>query len=105
MPKKKETFFDIKTWLGQKKYLSAYTKEDVYITIDKKDLRDFNVFIEYTGPIKAPVKKDEEIASIKIYNKDELLKSVPIYAAEKSKKINFLLSLFTTFNYMIWGDA
>ena len=103
--KKNETFFDIKTWLGQKKYLSAYTKEDVYITIDKKDLRDFNVFIEYTGPIKAPVKKDEEIASIKIYNKDELLKSVPIYAAEKSKKINFLLSLFTTFNYMIWGDA
>ena len=103
--KKNETFFDIKTWLGQKKYLSAYTKEDVYITIDKKDLRDFNVFIEYTGPIKAPVKKDEEIASMKIYNKDELLKSVPIYAAEKSKKINFLLSLFTTFNYMIWGDA
>ena len=103
--KKNETFFDIETWLGQKKFIPAYTKEDVYITIDKKDLRDFNVFIEYTGPIKAPVKKNKEIASIKIYNKDELLKSVPIYAAEKSKKINFLLSLLTTFNYMIWGDA
>jgi len=103
--KKNETFFDIETWLGQKKFIPAYTKEDVYITIDKKDLRDFNVFIEYTGPIKAPVKKNKEIASIKIYNKDELLKSVPIYAAEESKKINFLLSLLTTFNYMIWGDA
>ena len=42
---------------------------------------------------------------IKIYNKDELLETVPIYAAEKVKKINFLLSLFTSLNYMIWGDV
>jgi D-alanyl-D-alanine carboxypeptidase (penicillin-binding protein 5/6) len=103
--KKNETFFDIKTWLGSSETIAGYTKEDVYITIDKKDLRYFNTFIEYTGPIKAPVEKDKEIAFIKIYNKDELLKSIPIFAAEKVKKINFLLSLLTSFNYMIWGDA
>jgi D-alanyl-D-alanine carboxypeptidase (penicillin-binding protein 5/6) len=103
--KKNETRFDIKTWLGNKEILSGYTKEDVYITIDKKNLRNFNAFIEYTGPVKAPVKKDKEIAFIKLYNKDKLLKSIPIYAAENVKKINFLLSLLTSFNYMIWGDA
>jgi D-alanyl-D-alanine carboxypeptidase (penicillin-binding protein 5/6) len=103
--KKNETFFDIKTWLGSSETIAGYTKEDVYITIDKKDLRYFNTFIEYTGPIKAPVEKDKEIAFIKIYNKDELLNSIPIFAAEKVKKINFLLSLLTSFNYMIWGDA
>ena len=26
-------------------------------------------------------------------------------SAEKVKKLNFLLSLLTSFNYMIWGDA
>ena len=103
--KKKETNFEIKTWLGHNKIINGYTKEDVYITIEKKDLRNFNTFIEYTGPIKAPVKKDEEIASIKVYIKDELLKSIPIYATEKVKKVNFLLSILTSFNYMIWGDA
>ena len=103
--KKNETLFDIKTWLGSNETIAGYTKEDVYITIDKKNLRYFNTFIEYTGPIKAPVEKDKEIALIKIYNKDELLKSIPIYAAEKVNKINFLLSLLTSFNYMIWGDA
>ena len=103
--KKNETVFDIESWLTQKKSISGYTKEDFYITIDKKDLKYFNVFIEYTGPIKAPIKKDTEIAFIKAYNKDDLIKSIPIYATEKSKKINFLLSIFTSFNYMIWGDA
>ena len=77
----------------------------MYSTIDKKDLSGFDVFLEYTGPIKAPITKDEKIASIKIYNKKELIKSVPVYATEKVKKINFLLSIFTSFNYMIWGDA
>ena len=103
--KKNETIFKIKTWLGQNELISGYTKKNVYVTIDKKDLRNFKVFIEYKGPIKAPIEKDKEIAIIKIYNKTELLESVPIYASEKVKKINFLLSLLTSFNYMIRGDA
>jgi len=103
--KKKETYFNIKTWLGSEDTVAGYTKEDIYITINKKDLRNFNAFVEYTGPIKAPIKKDNKIALIKIYIKDELVKSVPIYAVKKVKKINFLLSLLTSFNYVIWGDA
>ena len=40
--KKNETIFDIKTWLGKKNNTKGYTKEDIYVTIDKKDLRGFN---------------------------------------------------------------
>ena len=103
--KKEETYFDIKTWLGKKNIAKGYTKEDIYFTINKKDLRGFEVFLEYTGPTKAPIVKDEVIASIKIYDKKKLIKSVPVYAVEKVNKINFLLSLITSLNYMIWGDA
>jgi|TARA_B110000211_G_scaffold156830_1_gene177688 D-alanyl-D-alanine carboxypeptidase (penicillin-binding protein 5/6) len=103
--KKEETVFEINTWLGQKKTTPGITKDDVYFTLEKKNLRNFNVYIEYPGPLKAPIKKGAVIASIKIYNKDLLLETVPIYAAENVKKLNFLLSLFTSLNYMIWGDA
>ena len=103
--KKGETIFEIDTWAGRKNKTPGYTKEDVYHTVEKKDLRTFNVFLEYTGPIKAPILKDDKLANIKIYNRDELIKTVPVYAAEKVKKLNFLLSLLTSFNYMIWGDA
>ena len=84
--KKNETLFDIKTWLGNTEKVSGYTKEDFYVTIDKKNIRSFNAFIEYTGPIKAPIKKGTEIALINVYQKDKLLKSVPVFAAEKVKK-------------------
>jgi D-alanyl-D-alanine carboxypeptidase (penicillin-binding protein 5/6) len=103
--KKEKTIFEIETWLGKSVTAKGYTKEDVYITVDKKDLRGFDVFLEYTGPIKAPIKKGEEIAIIKIYNKKDLTNSIPVYAAENVKKVNFLLNILTSFNYMIWGDA
>ena len=103
--KQNKTLFEINTWLGKEKKVMGITRDDVYVTIDKKDLRGFEVFLDYSGPIKAPISKNEEIASIKIYNKKELIKTVPVYAAEKVKKINFLLSILTSFNYMIWGDA
>tara|TARA_B100000780_G_C21108945_1_gene447991 strand:+ start:1168 stop:2319 length:1152 start_codon:yes stop_codon:yes gene_type:complete len=103
--KKENPSFEIETWLGKNKFTKGFTKEDVYITINKKDLNSFDVFLEYSGPVQTPIEKDEEIALIKIYNKKELLRTVPVYAVEKVKKINFLLSLLTSFNYMIWGDA
>jgi len=103
--KQSETIFKIKSWLGNEKFIKGYTKEDMYATIDKKDLRNFNVFLEYSGPIKAPIKKDQEIGQINIYKKNKLIRSENVYALEKVKKINFLLSLLSSFNYMIWGDA
>ena len=103
--KKEETIFEIQTWLGKEKITKGYTKKNIYQTIDKKDLRGFDVFLEYTGPIIAPIKKDQEIALIKIYNKKDLIESVPVYAVKKVKKVNFFISLLTSFNYMIWGDA
>jgi len=103
--KKEETIFEINTWLGKESFTKGYTKEDVYITINKKDLRGFDVFLEYKGPVKAPINKDEEIASINIYNKKDLVKSIPVYASNEVKKTNFLLSILTSFNYMIWGDV
>ena len=68
-------------------------------------MRTVEVFLEYDGPIKAPIKKDEKIAFIKIYDKNVLVRSIPIYSIENVKKVNFLSSLLTSFNYMIWGDA
>jgi D-alanyl-D-alanine carboxypeptidase (penicillin-binding protein 5/6) len=102
---KEKTVFEIKTWLGKKKTVQGTTKEDLYVTIDKKDFKNFNTMLEYSGPIKAPIEKGQEIALLKVYNKETLIKSAPVYALEKVSKVNFLLSLLTSLNYMIWGDV
>ena len=102
---KDKTFFEIETWLGKSKKVNAVSKEDLYITLNKKDSRTFNVFIEYNGPIEAPIKKGQEIAKLSAFKKNELIKTINLYANEDVKKINFLKSVFTSINYLIWGDV
>ena len=103
--KKNETLFPVDTWLGKKNKINAITKEDYYATINKKDIRHLTVSLSYTGPIKAPIQKGEKIAELVINKKDENLKTLPLYASEDLKKVNFFKSLLTSLNYLIWGDV
>ena len=103
--KKNNTSFEIDTWLGKKNKIKAITKEDYYVTIDKKDIRHLTVALNYTGPLKAPIQKGEKIAELIIKKKDENLKILPLYASEDLKKVNFFKSLITSLNYLIWGDV
>ena len=100
-----ETIFPVKTWLGKKTEIDGVTKEDVFLTLKKKEARNLKVFLNYNGPIKAPITKDQEIANIEIFVKDNLIKKVPVYAAENLNKVNVFKSLFMSLNYLIWGDV
>ncbi len=103
--KKDETFFELKTWLGKKDKINATTKEDYFLTINKKDIRNLNVSIKYNGPIAAPIEKGEQVAQLVVSSKEKMIKSLPLYASEDLKKVNFFKSLVTSINYLIWGDV
>ena len=103
--KKGETKFKLNTWLGKKDQISATTKEDFYVTINKKDIRHLSVSLEYNGPISAPIDKGTEIANLIVSNKDEVIKKLPLFADENIKKVNVFKSLLTSLNFLIWGDV
>ncbi len=103
--KKNKTIFEVETWLGKKNKINAVSKEDYYITIDKKDARNLNVILKYEGPIVAPVQKGQKIADLVISKKNDIVKTLPLYALEDLKKVNFFKSLITSLNYLIWGDV
>ncbi len=103
--KKNETNFEIETWLGVKNKINATSKEDYFVTINKKDIRHLTIALNYSGPIKAPIQKDDKIAELIIKQKDDIIKILPLYASEDLNKVNFFKSLITSLNYLIWGDV
>ena len=103
--KKDQTFFELDTWLGKKNKIKATTKEDFYVTVNKKDIRHLNISLEYNGPISAPIDIGTQVANIIVSNKNEVIKKLPLYAGEELKKVNFFKSLLTSINYLIWGDV
>jgi len=103
--KKDVSMFELDTWLGEKNKIKVSSKDNHYVTINKKDISHLTISLEYEGPIKAPVEKGKQVANIIVSKKDEIIKSVPLYAAENLKKVNFFKSLLTSLNYLIWGDV
>ena len=103
--KKDETIFELDTWLGTKNKIKASTKENYYLTVNKKDISHLTVSLEYDGPILAPVTKGTQVANIIVSDKNEKIKTLPLYATEDLKKVNFFKSLLTSLNYLIWGDV
>ena len=63
------------------------------------------VSLNYKGPILAPITKGAQIATMTVMKKDQIVKSLPLYAVEDLKKVNFFKSLITSLNYLIWGDV
>ena len=103
--KKSETIFELDTWLGVSKKIKATAEEDFYLTINKKEISHLNISLDYKGPILAPIAKGTQIATLKVKKKDKIVKSIPLYAVEDLKKVNFFKSLITSLNYLIWGDV
>ena len=103
--KKGVTFFELDTWLGNKSKVKAQTKNDFYLTINKKDVRHLNISLNYDGPIKAPILLNQKIGNLVVKNKETIIKELPLYSSEKISKVNFFKSLLTSLNYLIWGDV
>ena len=103
--KANESIFELDTWLGKEEKIKATSKEDYYITINKKNIRNLNISLKYEGPLVAPIQKNTKVAELVIKSKEEVIKTVPLYASEDLKKVNFFKSLITSINYLIWGDV
>ena len=103
--KANEPFQKIEVWLGKDQYVETYTSEDIYKTIKKAKKKLLKVSVNYEGPIEAPIKKGEKIASLKVVYDDELVGKYDLLAAKDIKKVNFFSRLIKSLNYLIWGDV
>ncbi len=103
--KKNSKFMDLEVWLGQKDTVEVHAVTDIYKTIPKARLKKLEAKIIYTGPIKAPIKKDDLVAKLIINYDGNFLSEHDILASEDIKKKNIISRIIKSINYLIWGDV
>ena len=103
--KSNKPFQKIDVWLGKENSVDAYTKEDIYKTIKKAKKKLLKVIVKYDGPVEAPIKKDQKIATLKVVYDQELVKEYDLFSSKDIKKVNFFTRLIKSINYLIWGDV
>ena len=103
--KKNTIFTSLDVWLGKKNKVDVMPSEDFYITIPKRKKSIVKTILEYEGPVTTPINKGDKLGVLKVYLSDELINEIDILAAENVKRSNILVRLFTSLNYLVWGDV
>ncbi len=103
--KKDEIFDELEVWQGTQKTIKSYINEDVYQTIPKAKKKYLKVSIDYQGPLKAPILKNEIIGKVKISYKDEQIGEYDLLAFENVKRQNIFSRFISSMNFLIWGDV
>ena len=103
--KAKKSLDKVDVWLGKEKQVSVYVNEDIYKTIKKAQKRLLKVSISYTGPVEAPIKKDQIIGKLNISYNENMIGEYDLLAANEVKKVNMFSRLMKSINYLIWGDV
>ena len=85
--------------------MEAYTTEDIYKTIKKAKKKLLKVAVKYEGPVEAPIKKDQKIATLRVVYDQELVGEYDLLSSKEIKKVNFFTRLIKSINYLIWGDV
>ena len=102
---KQNSFADLDVWLGKKNILKTHFKNNIYKTIKKARIRNLKVILEYEGPIKAPIIKDQKVAEVKVYYNDNLIETLDLLASENIEEVNKFTKIVRSINYLVWGDV
>ena len=95
----------VDVWLGKESTVDVYTKNDIYKIIKKGQKRKLKIKVVYSGPIEAPIKKDQILAKLKIIYDQELIGEYNLLSQKDVKKVNIFSRLMKSINYLIWGDV
>ena len=102
---KNQPLSSVDVWLGKEPTVKVYTKENIFKTIKKGQKKKLKVKMIYSGPIEAPIKKDQTLAKLKIIYDDEEIGDYDLLAFKEIKKVNIFSRLMKSLNYLIWGDV
>ena len=103
--KKNSKISTAEIWLGKKNYVDLYADTDIYKTIPKGRKKYLKVVVDYEGPLEAPIQKGQEVGTLNIYYKDELLDQYTLFANEDVKKLNIISRIIRSINFLVWGDV
>ena len=97
-----DTIHSAKVWLGKDPFVPLILKEDLTVTVKKRDVDKFEVKLIYETPFLAPIKKGDKLAELHIIEKDKtVIKEV--YSGKDIYKVSRFYRSFSIINYLLFG--
>ena len=92
-------------WLGKEPSVALMIENELKLTLHKKARREMKITVNYQGPIPAPVKKGDILASLIVSAPGEKTVEVPLVAAADVEQLGLIGRLMAAFRYIVFGGA
>ncbi len=92
-------------WLGHIPRVSLQIEQDLKITLPRKSRRKMKVSVKYDGPIPAPIRKGDRLATLTISAPGFTTQEYPLVAGEEVGRLGLIGRLGAAFKYILWGAS
>lgn len=100
-----ETVSDADVWLGDKPTVPLLIQDDLTITLPRKARRGMKVTVTFQGPVPAPIKKGDKLATLTITAPDWQPIELPLVAGADVTQLGLVGRLGAALSYIVWGDT
>jgi len=92
-------------WLGRAAEVPLAVKDKILLTLPRKARRQMKATVSYDGPIPAPIRQGDQLATLKITAPGIDDVEVPLVAAENVQRLGLVGRLGAALKYILWGDS
>ena len=98
-----EVVAEASTWLGQSETVPLVVHRNLTLTLDRQARRDMKVQVEYDGPVPAPIREGDEVASVVVEAPGTEEVRLPLYAGASVERLGLFRRLGAALSFLVWG--
>ena len=99
-----EKIDDAEVWLGTEPKVAMSIRDELSVTLPRRQRRDMKVSVVYDKPVPAPIKQGDEVGKLVVTVPDTPPIERPLYAAANVPPIGTFGRMATLAAYLIWGN-
>lgn len=95
---------EVPVWMGEEDSVGLVVNEDVVKTIARGKVIDTKMTVVFDKPVRAPIKKGDQLGIVKVEIPDREKFDVPLYADKDVDEVGVFGRIKRNLKYRIWGE-
>jgi len=100
-----EAVTEAQVWMGEQGRVPLLIQNDLTLTLPKKARRNMKVSVVFEQPVPAPIKKGDQLATLKISVPDQPDREIPLFSGADINRLGLLSRFGAAIKFILWGET